>query len=138
MLHRKIWTNSFPGFLSMEDSSLDALSAAYCRDTLDLGKYGITGGLASLPRRYLKGAITCLQQLDADHECNRLALHHYEEEEEDDQEEESIDTKPALTPVEKLMCIRDTLDRISRAAEKYMVDMSFVKKAHEGTESDQE
>lgn len=122
----------------MEDSSLDALSAAYCRDTLDLGKYGITGGLASLPRRYLKGAITCLQQLDADHECNRLALHHYEEEEEDDQEEKSIDTKPALTPVEKLMCIRDTLDRISRAAEKYMVDMSFVKKAHEGTESDQE
>lgn len=136
MLHNKIWAQSLPGFLSIEDSNLEVLSIAYCRDTFALGKYGIIGQLASMPRKYLNGAIACLQQLDADHECYRMISHCYDEEDEDEESADPttavINLKPALTPVEKLKCVRDTLDRISQAAEKYLLDMSMVNEAHEG------
>ncbi|KAG2187691.1 hypothetical protein INT44_005381 [Umbelopsis vinacea] len=135
MLHNKIWIQSLPGFLSAEDSNLEALSIAYCRDTFALGKYGISHQLASMPRKYLTGAIASLQQLDADHECYRIVSHHYDEDDEDegiaDPAAAVINLKPALTPVEKLKCVRDTLDRISQAAEKYLLDMSMVNEAHE-------
>jgi len=137
MLHNKIWAQSLPGFLSVEDNNLEVLSIAYCRDTFALGKYGINGQLASMPRKYLTGAIACLQQLDADHECYRIISHYYDEEDEDEEgagpTTAVINLKPALTPVEKLKCVRDTLDRISQAAEKYLLDMSMVNEAHEGT-----
>jgi Vacuolar sorting protein 9 (VPS9) domain len=136
MLHNKIWVQSLPGFLSVEDSNLEVLSIAYCRDTFALGKYGINGQLASMPRKYLTGAIACLQQLDADYECYRIVSHHYDEEDEDEGSADPagavINIKPALTPLEKLKCVRDTLDRISQAAEKYLLDMSLVNEAHEG------
>lgn len=130
MLHNKIWIQSLPAFLWTEDSSLEALSVAYCRDTFALAKYGIGGQLANMPCKYLEESIACLQQLDADCECNRLAPHHFEEQ--GDQKEEPFKFMPALTPVEKLVCVRDTLDKISRAADKYMLDVSLGKPHQEG------
>ncbi|CAM0138456.1 hypothetical protein VKS41_007069 [Umbelopsis sp. WA50703] len=123
MLHDKIWIDSLPGFLSAEDTNLEVLSIAYCRDTYALGRYGVSGRLSSMPRRYLNRAIACMKQVDADRECSRSVSYQYDEEEDED----TMDFHPAYTPIEKLNCSRMTLDLISRAAEKYIMDTCLEK-----------
>ncbi|KAG2173154.1 hypothetical protein INT43_004527 [Umbelopsis isabellina] len=114
---------NLPGFLSADDTNLEALSIAYCRDTYALGRYGVSGRLSSMPRRYLNRAIGCLKQVDADKEGSRSISYQYDEEE----EEETMNFQPAYTPIEKLACSKMTLDLISRAAEKYIMDTCLEK-----------
>jgi hypothetical protein len=128
MLHDKIWIDSLPGFLSAEDTNLEVLSIAYCRDTYALGRYGVSGRLSSMPRRYLNRAIACMKQVDADRECSRSVSYQYDEEEDED----TMDFHPAYTPIEKLNCSRMTLDLISRAAEKYIMDTCLEKPFDDG------
>jgi hypothetical protein len=127
MLHDKIWSHSLPGFLSAEDSNLELLSIAYGRDTIALGRYGISGRISSMPRRHLNKAIACLQQMDADRECSRLPSYQYAEE-----DEEPFDFQPAYTPIEKLACVKTTLDLISHAAETYIKETSMEKAFDQG------
>lgn len=114
-LYEKIYHQSLcPSFLS-RDREIESLLRAYCRDTISLRNYDVGDNLRDMPPEYFDQAIRCLRRIDTD---NSLPDPYPRGDEDDVDPTEP--TFPATTPLEKLYCVKRTLELISSAGERFV------------------
>ncbi|RUP44169.1 hypothetical protein BC936DRAFT_149844 [Jimgerdemannia flammicorona] len=112
-LHDKIYIQSLCPVFSSRDREIESLMRSYCRDTIPLRKYGVDNHLRDMPLEYFDGAIRCLRRIDAD---NGLP----DPDPRTDEDEPADWSFPAITPLEKLCCVKRTLELISDAGDKFV------------------
>ncbi|ORX46747.1 hypothetical protein DM01DRAFT_1339406 [Hesseltinella vesiculosa] len=102
-LHEKIWIHSLWSSLMPQDTYLRALCQCYTQSTVTLRCYALSYPISEMPLSSFQSAITCLQRTDTD-----LAS-----------------TYPlAYTPLEKLHCLKTTLDLITKAVDDYTKELT--------------
>ncbi|KAI8374437.1 uncharacterized protein BYT42DRAFT_499678 [Radiomyces spectabilis] len=102
-LHEKIWVQSLKTILQSQDNYLDSICRAYAKDTITLSRYAVSHPLGDMPLSYFEDTIACLRRQQS---------------------------QPAFTPLEKIICIKTTLDLISAAVDKFLQDVTMGSSHH--------
>ncbi|KAI7865412.1 hypothetical protein BDF14DRAFT_1824849 [Spinellus fusiger] len=109
-LHEKIWIHSLRSILQSQDNYLQSISRAYAKESIPISRYGVSHPISEMPLSCFTKAIQCLRCVDMDIGSLPLSF----------DDERISNEHPAFTPLEKLVCVKLTLDLISEAVDKYM------------------
>ncbi|KAL0098000.1 hypothetical protein J3Q64DRAFT_1631497 [Phycomyces blakesleeanus] len=113
-LHEKIWIQSLRFFLQSQDTYIESLSKAYAKESITLRQYTVSYPIAEMPLSCFRKAIVCLRRVDLD-VAPLPSL---------DDENVMPKDQPAFTPLEKLACVKSTLDLITAAVDRYVNSLS--------------
>lgn len=114
-LHEKIWIQSLRSILQSQDTYINSICECYSRDGITLQRYAVSYPISEMPLSCFDQAIACLRRTDADSDTP-LSNHRHDN---------AVTTNPsasnalAFTPLEKVACVKSTLDLIAAAVDGY-------------------
>ncbi|ORZ24640.1 hypothetical protein BCR42DRAFT_317472 [Absidia repens] len=114
-LHEKLWIQSLRSILQSQDAYMSSICQCYAKDEITLQRYAVSYPISEMLLSCFQQAIACLQQTDTDTDTppysnnsdgvitnNNLPL-----------------TDLAFTPLEKIACVKSTLDLITTAVDEF-------------------
>lgn len=117
LLHEKIWIQSLRSILQSEDSHIRFICERYSKDNITLQHYVVSDLISEMPLSCLDKAINCLRRTDANTDTPPYITNNMDNA---TSTIPSLSTDPAFTPLEKIACIKSTLDLISAAVDDYV------------------
>ncbi|CAO3608733.1 unnamed protein product [Cunninghamella blakesleeana] len=128
-LHEKIWIQSLRSILQSQDNYLYSICQAYSKERINLQSYTVSYPISEMTLLCFQEAITCLRRTDADNESYPIPINQFDSEESHTHNNNNnhnnnhniptITPSLAFTPLEKVACVKQTLDLISKAVDDY-------------------
>ena len=129
-LHEKIWVQSLRSILHSQDNYLESICNTYAKESITLNRYSVSHPMADMQLECFEAAITCLRRVDTD---SAPPISVSIDEEKPSGSFPAASDQLAFTPLEKLACIRTTLDLITEAVTKYIQSISVNMTTPDGT-----
>ncbi|KAI8083078.1 uncharacterized protein BX664DRAFT_268143 [Halteromyces radiatus] len=111
-LHEKIWIQSLRSVLQSQDAYLYSICECYSKDNITLQRYTVSYPISEMPLSCFDQAIACLRQTDADNDVSLSSNCNVDN-------NTIVTTSLAFTPLEKIVCVKSTLDLITKAVDDY-------------------
>ncbi|KAI8338739.1 hypothetical protein BC941DRAFT_350996 [Chlamydoabsidia padenii] len=115
-LHEKIWIHSLRSILQSQDAYINSICENYSKDDITLQRYAVSYPISEMPLSCFDQAIACLRQTDADSDT---PLSNHRHDNNSMNSNTLVSNSLAFTPLEKIACVKSTLDLISGAVDKY-------------------
>ncbi|ORZ11819.1 hypothetical protein BCR42DRAFT_332462 [Absidia repens] len=117
LLHEKIWVQSLRSILQSKDNYINSICEWYSKDNITLQKYGVSSPISEMPLSCFDQAIACLRRTDATSDTPIYTTYNMNNA---TSTNISASNDLAFTPLEKIACIKATLDLISAAVDDYV------------------
>jgi hypothetical protein len=114
-LHEKIWIQSLRSILQSQDAYINSICECYSRDGITLQRYAVSYPISEMPLSCFDQAIACLRRTDADSDTP-LSNHRHDN---PAATNTLASNALAFTPLEKIACVKSTLDLIAAAVDGY-------------------